>query len=243
MSNYLKSINALYAENYPRRTKVCTHCKCEFCDITKRNLKNCCSTECTRSLMVSTRKSNGSYVQTEESKEKKRISVKNTYASREVFSQELRKKFSETLKNTWKSGKMDMKNHSSRNPEARKKMSESLKGFKHSLETRKNMSLAAQARLRNKREFLYTSAKGGFREDLGFYFRSAWEANFARILNLENKVWEYEKTTFQLTETMSYTPDFYCEGVIFNVWRHISWSRKVCCNITAHGRFNFARLS
>ncbi|MBU4274698.1 DNA polymerase III subunit alpha [Patescibacteria group bacterium] len=55
--------------------------------------------------------------------------------------------------------------------------------------------------------------KGGFREDLGHYVRSAWEADFARILKLHNLNYEYEPKTFQLTkpngEIMHYTPDFY----------------------------------
>lgn len=73
------------------------------------------------------------------------------------------------------------------------------------------MSIAAQNRLRTKRETLYTSAKGGFREDLNCYFRSMWEANFARVLTLQGKSWKYECQTFQLSESFSYTPDFFVE--------------------------------
>jgi hypothetical protein len=34
--------------------------------------------------------------------------------------------------------------------------------------------------------------KGGWREDLQKYFRSSWEANYARYLNFIKESWEYE---------------------------------------------------
>jgi hypothetical protein len=46
--------------------------------------------------------------------------------------------------------------------------------------------------------------------------RSNWEANFARILNYENKTWEYEPRTFRLANNLTYTPDFYVSED--NVW-------------------------
>ena len=57
--------------------------------------------------------------------------------------------------------------------------------------------------------------KGGFRNDLGHYVRSNWEADFARILNLHNIQYEYEPRTFSLTRKnggrLSYTPDFFVQ--------------------------------
>lgn len=54
---------------------------------------------------------------------------------------------------------------------------------------------------------------GGFRSDLGFYVRSNWEADFARILNLHRTPFQYEPRQFELVrssgETLHYTPDFY----------------------------------
>jgi hypothetical protein len=157
--------------------------------------------------MVAKRHANGNYAQTEEQKEKKRISCKATYASRDVFSPELRVKFSETMKKNWREGKIDTANHWSKTPEGKARLSAISLGRK--LGPQPNMSLGAQRRLRTKRETLYTSAHGGTREDLGMYFRSNWEANFARILNLQGKRWTYEERTFQLTPSLSYTPDFY----------------------------------
>ena len=51
-------------------------------------------------------------------------------------------------------------------------------------------------------------AKGGFREDLGHYVRSSWEANYARILILLKINYQYEPKTFDLGKN-TYTPDFY----------------------------------
>lgn len=64
----------------------------------------------------------------------------------------------------------------------------------------------------------YTRTKGGHREDLGgIYFRSSWEANYARYLNLLIKfkvvqTWEFEPETFWFEGVkrgaVSYKPDF-----------------------------------
>ena len=55
---------------------------------------------------------------------------------------------------------------------------------------------------------------GGKRKDLeSDYFRSKWEANYARYLNQMEINWEYESKTFWFEDirsgTTSYTPDFY----------------------------------
>lgn len=50
--------------------------------------------------------------------------------------------------------------------------------------------------------------KSFYREDLNTYFRSTWEANFARTLNYSNIKWEYEKHRIYLSNC-SYLPDFY----------------------------------
>jgi len=55
-----------------------------------------------------------------------------------------------------------------------------------------------------------TCGKGGIRKDLNHYFRSRWEANFARVLNYLNIRWEYEiKRLWNNSGTSSYLPDFY----------------------------------
>jgi predicted nuclease of restriction endonuclease-like RecB superfamily len=64
----------------------------------------------------------------------------------------------------------------------------------------------------------YSMANGGKREDLNNqYFRSSWEANYARYLNWlvergEIAEWKFEPDTFEFTEIKRgnrfYTPDF-----------------------------------
>ena len=64
---------------------------------------------------------------------------------------------------------------------------------------------------------MYSRAKGGKREDLDdMYFRSSWEANYARYLNFlvdngEIISWKYEVDRFDFPVergTREYTPDF-----------------------------------
>lgn len=69
-----------------------------------------------------------------------------------------------------------------------------------------------------KPENAYSRSRGGKRDDLGgMYFRSAWEANYARYLNWlmdqdDIKGWEYEADTFVFEGytrgAMTYRPDF-----------------------------------
>jgi hypothetical protein len=63
----------------------------------------------------------------------------------------------------------------------------------------------------------YSRALKGTREDLGMFFKSRWEANFARYLNLLKRTgnihdWSYEKERFEFHKikrgTRSYCPDF-----------------------------------
>jgi hypothetical protein len=54
------------------------------------------------------------------------------------------------------------------------------------------------------------TSKSFRREDLeNTYFRSSWEANFARYLNLKGIAWEYEKYRFKLSNNKTYIPDFF----------------------------------
>lgn len=59
-------------------------------------------------------------------------------------------------------------------------------------------------------KFLYKGrGKGGYREDLGIYVRSSWEANILRIFNHLGFHVEYEPKHFSLSDGSTYTPDFY----------------------------------
>lgn len=86
------------------------------------------------------------------------------------------------------------------------KLSESMMGHKHSRESIEKM-------IKNRPENNFRG-KAGKREDLGDqYFRSRWEANYARILELKQVQYQFEPKIFWLTRSdgseVSYTPDFY----------------------------------
>lgn len=66
--------------------------------------------------------------------------------------------------------------------------------------------------------------KQGFRQDLGIYVRSSWEANFFRFLKYFRTKYEYEPKTFKLFNdndelVYSYRPDGYLPE--FNLWIEI----------------------
>lgn len=108
-----------------------------------------------------------------------------------------------------------------------KKVSESLKGrtiqdIRHFTDAEydeycKNLSI----RMSGKNNPMYgkkaPNAKGGFRDDLGHYVRSSWEADFARVLKYNGLDYDYEPEQFELTlddgRTVHYTPDFYVKSL------------------------------
>jgi hypothetical protein len=75
---------------------------------------------------------------------------------------------------------------------------------------------------------IYSNARRGYRDDLGdIFFRSRWEANYARILNWkvaqrQIATWEYEADTFWFEKirrgVRSYTPDFKITGLNGSIW-------------------------
>src|SRR5215471_1288173 len=107
--------------------------------------------------------------------------------------------------------------------ETRQRMSNSLKEhwkkpdiYQKTPEYRQLLSDRFSKLVRDQR--LYTRGWGGRRKDLDDrYFRSSWEANYARYLNFlksrgEIHDWQYESNTFWFHKikrgTRSYTPDF-----------------------------------
>ncbi|WP_156894491.1 HIRAN domain-containing protein [Clostridium formicaceticum] len=58
----------------------------------------------------------------------------------------------------------------------------------------------------------FSSASGGFRQDLKAGFKSSWEANIARILNKQNANWKYEiASESYATDIGYYIPDFFIQ--------------------------------
>lgn len=104
--------------------------------------------------------------------------------------------------------------------ETLKKLAESHKKYRDSLTQEEKHEIAMKAaRTRalngsgSTTENTYSNCKQGFRNDIGCYFRSSWEANFARILDYCNIKWEYEYERFvfpySVDGVLSYQPDFY----------------------------------
>ncbi len=109
------------------------------------------------------------------------------------------------------------KNHSSI---VCKKISDGHKGLKYNLSDDERKARSKRSRKMIKKLMAngnaFSRTKAGIRKDLGIFFRSNWEANYARILNIENKKWYYEKDAFRLkTEKggiRDYTIDFTIKG-------------------------------
>lgn len=195
-----------------KRHKICKNCGIEYCDLTKRYAGSSCSNECYHKLGVKTRHEKGSYIKTLEHSNKIIASLKKTISEiknkKEHYS-----KINEKRKQTYIS-KLGVE-HWTQTNEAKLLLSAQLTNRIVSDETRKKQSLAAQARVKRS-EVMYSFGKKGKRKDLNNkFFRSTWEANFARILNFLNLNWEYEKETFQLKDNFSYTPDFLIENNVY----------------------------
>ena len=202
------------------RKHTCKQCGVNFDDYSK-NGRATCSPECNRVYSASVRKENGSYKWTAEQRRKLKVTQDKMRAEgRLTHSEETRKVLSQNLKKRWQDPKSREKltaNHWMKTDEGRAMASKLHKGKVVSAETRAKMSRSASERVKNKPESLFTRGTGGTREDLGQYFRSTWEANFARILNHQGKEWQYEPKTFELEEGFTYTPDFLVDGVYYEI--------------------------
>jgi len=106
-----------------------------------------------------------------------------------------------------------------------------------------------------KSDFCYSCSanhrKGGFRKDLGHYVRSAWEADFARILKLHNVDYDYEPQSFVLKkangEVVNYTPDFYTsvDNTFYEIkgWMHEADQEKIDLFRQQYSQYNFVLIS
>jgi len=170
--------------------KTCLDCKAAFLDTSKKKLVDRCR-KCVNAGMVETRMSRGSYVRSEVQNKKLSETLKQKYVSGwDPNTAEHREKLSTGMKERWQDGSMR---------EQTAKTSMEKWGVYH--HTQRIEFITASAK--------FSFAKKGYRHDLNIYFRSAWEANFARYLNFLGKDWSYEPKRFLLKSGLSYTPDFY----------------------------------
>jgi hypothetical protein len=167
--------------------------------------------------MVKLRRARGSYIQNEAQRLAKSVSMKKRYESGwDPNTPEHRAKLSQSMKDRWTSGKMRNKTHWTQTEEGRSRVSKLHRGKKMGEASRIKMSLSAAKRVREGR-LKNHRGRGGIREDLGFYVRSTWEANFARILKLQGKDFEYESESFLLSNGTTYTPDFKVDGIFYEI--------------------------
>jgi hypothetical protein len=178
--------------------------------------------------MAKTRKENGSYVRSEEQNQKLSETLnKKISEGWNPNTSEHCEKLSRLMRERWEAGKMrnPEKPHWTKTKEGKEKMSKMRKGRKISEESRIRMRSSAGERVR-KGLLKYHRGNGGIREDLGFYVRSSWEANFARILRYENKNFEYESVSFTLSDGRTYTPDFKVGDVFYEIKGYMTDSAK-----------------
>lgn len=192
------------------RHKVCLNCRVEFCSITPTGFRTpkevSCSKECAKIFSVAKRHKNGTYVVNNEAIEK-------MHATKLAKNPDYGKKyaaFKQAVKERGLSGFDKTKyKHWTQVPENKEYLKSLQKGKIVSEASRKLMSDRMKKMLRENPELIYSNANGGRREDLNNqYFRSNWEANYARILNEQKIQWSYEPETFNLSNGRTYTPDF-----------------------------------
>ena len=194
------------------RHKICANCFVEFCTILKtggrstKDKKFYCSQECISIISVQIRRKNGTYNNNSKEQIEKSFQTKLRknpfYGKKSIIEMEKRNK--RGLSNFDK----NLYSHWTQDPKNKEYLSNLFKGRTFSEETRKKMSIARRLLLKNNPSLIYSCCNGGFRDDLNCYFRSNWEANYARILNYLDIAWQYEYISFELENGKSYTPDF-----------------------------------
>lgn len=208
--------------------KICKICSQTFQDTSKKKLVDTC-TNCVHKKMTKTRRDRGSYKRTDEQNKKLSATLKKKYEDGwNPNTAEHKAKLSRLMKEAWASGDFERKSketcfekygteHWMKSEKARAFFSDFHTGREFSETTRKKMSVSASKRIRKNKEKHFTNGNGCFREDLQCYFRSNWEANFARICNFEGLDWEYEPETFILESGKTYTPDFKVGGIYVEI--------------------------
>lgn len=192
------------------RHKICLNCRVEFCSIVPTGFRTpkkvACTKQCANEYSVKKRHNNGSYIRTKESIEKDfqtKLS-KNPNHGKKLAA--LKQGIKERGLGGFDKSKYK---HWAQVPENKQYLKSLLKNRIVSEETRKLMSIARKKIIAEHPELIYSNANGGKRADLNNqYFRSNWEANYARILNEQKIDWSYESETFDLSNGTSYTPDF-----------------------------------
>lgn len=210
--------NRQNAKRKTPRIKICEFCKKEYLDTTKKQVGISCSKTCASQLMVLKRHSEGSYIRTEEQNRRMVEAMKAVRANGGCrWSDKAKKEAKLRSQNPEIRGKITAKaretyiqkcgvGHWSQTLEGRQRISEIHSGKKQPPGHQRAMVEAAL-----KSQNVHSRSKKGIREDLGCFFRSTWEANYARYLNEIGVKWKYESMTYSLGQDKTYTPDFILE--------------------------------
>ena len=187
-----------------KRTKKCPWCEVNFCDITNRNISNCCCKDHSSRLMVATRKRKGSYTRTAEQNKTISIALKKSWSDKKW-----------KPKRCSKCGQPNLFRYNQTGVcwECRKKPDRYCVDCNRKLYKYHDSPYCFICGHNGK-----NNGKNFYREDIGLYCRSTWEANFARVLNYLNITFEYEQKSFEVivdNKVRHYTPDFFINGKTF----------------------------
>lgn len=209
MSAFLKLVGFRHKKySYERFLRNCAWCGIAYSDVTPRETGRCCSTECSKLLTVDTRMKRDGFKRTPEQNAKMKVSQRKTFDERNIGAQ-----ISKILL-----AKNAVTPHWTTTDDGRARLREQGKKQITTPATKRNMSLGAVKRQRTKAETNYHVSKQGKRPDLNNqYFRSRWEANFARIMNYEGKSWQFEPEYFELEDAWHYIPDFLVDGDYYEI--------------------------
>jgi len=138
-----------------------------------------------------------------------------------VKTDEHNKNVSNSVSRAWKDGKF----HTIKNIEARRK----------GIEGRRSFSGSGNPMYGKASPVGSGRGRGGFRDDIGHYVRSTWEANFCRILKLNNREYNFEGNRFFIRindKDMSYCPDILIKknNKYYEIKGHAKSSTNWICN-------------
>lgn len=97
-------------------------------------------------------------------------------------------------------------------------------------EYKRNIAINNLPKVQDNTKCYHLVSDAGYREDIGHFVRSSWEANFCRILIKSNIKYKYEKKEFELSNGQKYIPDFYLPEYKLYIeikgYKHPKWIKK-----------------
>ena len=99
------------------------------------------------------------------------------------------------------------------------KTRESIAGWHHTEDSKKKIGEGVSGKKNGMygKKAKFNKYTNYINEEVIIKMRSTWEVKFAQWLDENNKSWTYEKHTFPLSNESTYTPDFYSDGVFYEI--------------------------